>query len=729
MIRLTATALLVAAAAVNAYDKYYDHCFAVTLFDTFGDGWGTDVALQVKTLHKTELLYLTCPYGQNDITKFFCTCDPFVEFSVVDLVDHPKETWEVLWKVDPYPGYSRRLDETSEANEEARKLPGVNPFEMLPSYFGDYHTVLQGTLNPFELHAKDPVYVWSPYDTSAQYPYYWDENEDEEEYAECKPCPKPKPKPKPKPEGEDEDVVYEYSGSYSYSYSCPFYSSLDYSYSSSEGGSEGGAAKPKPKPKPLRKLQIQLHYSQEYSHSSYSSYEFSSYSSYEFSSYEWSNSFFCRYSSYEFSSYDFSYYDFCSDDSPNDYLNFAPMGGYYGYGMPPLFVNLDGSDSYPINPVSYEDRWFQSRMELIPSPLYIDSGVYSYGAFPSPVAFFQYFQQVPATLTTPHYTIATADRVHLIKEGTMCKLDGTEICEEYIPDGEYVFRVTGALRFWQILSDDEKKWSFCGTHGTWMEELEFTIENGQCYPGRQVEAFSACYDELACPLSGTMVLRGTKEELNAYDTALLENDLSAMLSESSGLPSKAMIESWEATSSGLYITYKLVISPEVHGEEALSGTFLSDIASGFDSKASSFASSGKFVSLLSAGLDDLPLNTDITVNKASGVSFSHVVPGECKLGAAPKVHLSASTVSQKASAVFEIKSLSSLQSTVTMLAAAAGFVAVVAVVVYRIRSHASAEEEDLEDESVARYQRRPFASDVSRRGANVETVQETVPQF
>jgi hypothetical protein len=663
-----------------------DRCYAVTLFDAFGDGWGSDVALQVKTLHKTENLYLTCPYDMQDVTRIVCTCDPFVEFSVVDLVDRPRETWEVLWKVQPL------------------YITLQSPI----AYFGDYHTVLQGTFDEWDFHAEDPVYIW--YSDDVEYL----KDGEEEEYAECKPCPKPKPKPKPQPESED--VVYEYSGSYSYSYSCPFYS---YSYS------DEGDAKPKPKPKPLRKLQIQLHYSQEYSHSSYSSYE---YSSYEFSSYEWSNSFFCRYSSYEFSSYDFSYYDFCSDNNPDEYLSFAPPGYAYPGGTAYTYVvNLE--QSYPWAPVSYEDRWFQSKTELIPTPMYFDSGDYSYSfASPYPAAFFQFFQQVPATLTTPHYTIATGDRVHLVKEGTMCKIDGTEICEEYIPDGDYVFRVTGALRYWQIIHDDEKKWSFCGVHGTWMEELEFTMENGQCYPGRKIAAFDACYDQPVCPLSGTMVLRGTKDELNAYDTSLLENDLSAMLAESSGLPSKAMIESWETTSNGLYITYKLVVSPDVHGEEVLSGTFLSDIASGFDTKAASFASSGKFVSLLSAGLDNVPLNTEITVNKATGVVFSSIVPGQCSIGLSQKVHLSSTSASQTASsAVFEIKSLSSLQSTVTMVAAAAGLVAVVAVVVHRIRSSAADEEE--EDESVVRHQRRPFATDVSRRGANVEMVHETVPQF
>jgi hypothetical protein len=1015
--------------AANAADT---RCFTVTLFDTFGDGWGSDVALQVKTLHKTENLQLTCPYGAEDLSHVVCTCDPFIQFSIVDLVDRPRETWEVLWKVEPRDDF--------EASQAA-----------VSAYFGDYHTTMQGTLNSWELHTENPVYVLalekkneiitigptSPYINTASFsgvtvvssgtgtgstggfnvgphirfggssnrhfelnaidtsntdviyvtairgngnnggedPDETDENlileykndadwtflltviaysdssfnslntasvtfpeaarapgtilrfrqtdqsgsccdhfgiteirmtaittslADEGEEARCTACPKPKPQPKPKPmpspsqrgdgsgssqsedsssqetsserdentdvdsativeliigptspyintasfsgvtvvssgtgtgttggfnvgphirfdgssnrhfelnaidtsntdviyvtairgngnnggedpDETDENLILEYKNGTDWvflltviAYSNTSFNSLntasvtfpeaarapgtilrfrqtDQSGSccdhfgiteirmtavitpfycpSHENGTATSTSKPKPKPKP-RKLQIQLHYSQEYEHSSYEFSSFEYYSSYDYNSY--SNSFYCRSESYSYfsSHYDFSYQDFCSDNAANEYLNLLALGeaGLFNSGEYATFVDMAGS-----SPVTYQDRWFQSKMELIPTPMYFESGSCSDIVVASePFALLTYLQTLPATLTTPEYTISTADRVHLLKEGTMCKAGGTEICEEYIPDGDYVFRVTGALRFWDVVGDDERKWSFCGKHGTWMEELEFTIENGVCYSGDKVAAFDACYEHTSCSLSGSMVLRGIKDELNAYDTALLENDLSAILAESSGLPARAMIESWQSTLSGLYITYKLSVSPDVHGQDALSGTFLSDIASAFDAKATTFANNGKFISFLNAGLDNLPLNSEISISKATAVAFSASVAGKCTFVSGSKV-LTASTeasASNLASPALVVKSLTDVESTFTILMGLVGSIAVVAFVVSRIRRYDNVQKIEEEEESME-SQRRPFAMDTTRRSAEkeVELVQELAPQF
>jgi hypothetical protein len=173
----------------------------------------------------------------------------------------------------------------------------------------------------------------------------------------------------------------------------------------------------------------------------------------------------------------------------------------------------------------------------------------------------------------------------------------------------------------------------------------------------------------------------------------------------------------------------------VHGEEVLSGTFLNDIASGFDTKAASFASTGKFVSLLSAGLDNVPLNTEITVNKATGVTFAHVVPGQCSFVASSKMVVGASdSGAQKLSAdMISFKNMAALNSTVQVIAGATALVAAVVAVVIRIQRKAAAAAEEVdEDESVVRSQRRPFATDVSRRGngnAEIELMTESSPQF
>eukprot|EP00607_Mallomonas_marina_P007469 CAMPEP_0182416774 /NCGR_PEP_ID=MMETSP1167-20130531/1127_1 /TAXON_ID=2988 /ORGANISM="Mallomonas Sp, Strain CCMP3275" /LENGTH=475 /DNA_ID=CAMNT_0024589827 /DNA_START=211 /DNA_END=1638 /DNA_ORIENTATION=+ len=80
------------------------------------------------------------------------------------------------------------------------------------------------------------------------------------------------------------------------------------------------------------------------------------------------------------------------------------------------------------------------------------------------------------TGVSTYYSISTIDRYHLVTSGTMCGSDSQQICEESLPDGEFILRVGGN----GDPNRDDNTWEFCGVMGGSQTELVFSVAKGKC---------------------------------------------------------------------------------------------------------------------------------------------------------------------------------------------------------------------------------------------------------
>lgn len=83
-----------------------------------------------------------------------------------------------------------------------------------------------------------------------------------------------------------------------------------------------------------------------------------------------------------------------------------------------------------------------------------------------------------SSVEATEYFISDASRTSLVTSGTLCGPRVRDQCQEKLPDGDYVFRVTGNLDDF----DDEQSWEFCGVEGVAQQELSFQISKGRCLP-------------------------------------------------------------------------------------------------------------------------------------------------------------------------------------------------------------------------------------------------------
>jgi hypothetical protein len=161
--------------------------------------------------------------------------------------------------------------------------------------------------------------------------------------------------------------------------------------------------------------------------------------------------------------------------------------------------------------------WHSGDTEPVPVPIYYyDNGKVKIR--------YETGRVLPPVITYPEYFITTIDRMRIVRRGTFCGFGFEDQCVEALPDGKFVFRVTGALSMTDTINTT--KWEFCGVEGTSMEELEFTVHNGHCapgvkgpkYPGDVVNAMEMCFDSPIAVYNGSVTLTP------AYTTSLSEKD-------------------------------------------------------------------------------------------------------------------------------------------------------------------------------------------------------------
>jgi hypothetical protein len=103
--------------------------------------------------------------------------------------------------------------------------------------------------------------------------------------------------------------------------------------------------------------------------------------------------------------------------------------------------------------------------------------------------------QIPQTVASPQFVISDEDRSAVVLRGTLSdsakhshKTHGKFISAPIfcgkdvsaLPDGNYVFRIGGALS--KDHTHRDTRWELCGRHGTSDEELQFNVNKGVCQP-------------------------------------------------------------------------------------------------------------------------------------------------------------------------------------------------------------------------------------------------------
>lgn len=108
----------------------------------------------------------------------------------------------------------------------------------------------------------------------------------------------------------------------------------------------------------------------------------------------------------------------------------------------------------------------------------------------------------------------------LLYRGTICGLGvPMSYCDLELPDGDYVFRVGGALD----ADKGDHTWEFCGKTGGMQEMLTFSIVNRQCIAYSSYTAASYCSDVV-----GVIVVEGVIQLTGLQALELSEYDLQAV---------------------------------------------------------------------------------------------------------------------------------------------------------------------------------------------------------
>jgi hypothetical protein len=177
---------------------------------------------------------------------------------------------------------------------------------------------------------------------------------------------------------------------------------------------------------------------------------------------------------------------------------------------------------------------------------------------------------LPTVLTIPEYIISTIDRRHVLRRGTMCDSVYKEVCEERLPDGKFVFRVTGALS--RVQTPNLTHWEFCGESGDSMEELEFSMHRGQCKPGLKTSRWAMCHEQSVSTFVGDLMIQGaSRESLSEADTRAVESGLQELygaLLPGASYCEVSVISAELLSGSRLYVTYHVELDPTPLGFNA-----------------------------------------------------------------------------------------------------------------------------------------------------------------
>ena len=270
------------------------------------------------------------------------------------------------------------------------------------------------------------------------------------------------------------------------------------------------------------------------------------------------------------------------------------------------------------------DGWFNASEAWVPVPQHHCDESVSYSDT----------RRLIDVLTSPEYIISTIDRIHDLRRGTMCGDLFQEECEERLPDGKYIFRVTGAL------SNDEannaSQWRFCGRSGYSSEELEFKLVKGKCKPGLKISARELCCGETTSDALyyGSLVLSNVGgNELTEFDTDVLEILIAEAFSVSHAyLHGSVSLTSWELSGSALTVQFRLDLDPTFLDIAFNHYTVLENLAADLLSGAQPFFSGGSFLSSLQTSLQDLPLGeNDVLAGTGSGTLLSLEYAGSMKM--------------------------------------------------------------------------------------------------
>lgn len=218
----------------------------------------------------------------------------------------------------------------------------------------------------------------------------------------------------------------------------------------------------------------------------------------------------------------------------------------------------------------------------------------------------------PVELVYPRYYITNWERTELLRWGSLCK-GGKKICQEWLRDGKYVWRVAGVEKV-----EGSTQWKFCGVEGVLGQELQFTIRKGKCIPGDLIDA-SLCETEFQSivSLKGIMMLANAQSAvLTEYDSEILEAQMMSALHAES-----VQLTSWELSGSDLLVYFTAKVVGQKLGYDALNAESIDGFLQSEITAVDTVTSGGYFLSALMTSLNGMPDTQADTLRHVTAVTL------------------------------------------------------------------------------------------------------------
>lgn len=259
------------------------------------------------------------------------------------------------------------------------------------------------------------------------------------------------------------------------------------------------------------------------------------------------------------------------------------------------------------------------------------------------------------SMTYAEYTISDASRVNLLIEGTLCPGDDgyKTVCENMLPDGQYVFRAAGNLDesstnyTWQLCGKNVKKskddddgssrrlgadddrgsknktsTTYDGATGGMGNEVSFRIKKGKCIVDEVVtvdDYVNGTALDTVLTLDGHILLENVHfDSLSAVESSFVEEDLSEFVELD--VSKTVSLTSVEDVNDGTLIGFRVVAT---HAESQLMHGTMSDVIEVAAERLQEQLSRGGFVNYLHNSLEKAGLDNDklMTVTSASFVDL------------------------------------------------------------------------------------------------------------
>eukprot|EP00604_Paraphysomonas_vestita_P003151 CAMPEP_0174820970 /NCGR_PEP_ID=MMETSP1107-20130205/5136_1 /TAXON_ID=36770 /ORGANISM="Paraphysomonas vestita, Strain GFlagA" /LENGTH=501 /DNA_ID=CAMNT_0016037333 /DNA_START=1173 /DNA_END=2678 /DNA_ORIENTATION=- len=224
--------------------------------------------------------------------------------------------------------------------------------------------------------------------------------------------------------------------------------------------------------------------------------------------------------------------------------------------------------------------------------------------------------RVPTTVTYPKYYILNEDKTELVTSGTSCDKN-IEVCQEYLDDGEYIFRVAGI----NPDPDDKITWRFCNTEGTLGQELHFRIKRGICYPGQFISAADYCSGlNSVMTLNGVLNFEGvTSETLSSFNLKSIESRLGHVFTEFISL--KATSYEYQSSSSSMLVSFEVEVATESYGYDGTVNNNVLIVFNNLVEGLESMLTDGTLVNLLRDSTKESSLGANDPLYSVSSVSL------------------------------------------------------------------------------------------------------------